>query len=241
MTRLESLTLSSSIICPYVTNERITELRVLGIIPWEEVFTGSVIGMPNLEKLSFQAGVSVTNSLDFKLCIRNGALKKCTWLKVRNISSRPIGLTVAFMTQLKHLYLEDAFIEDDRFFNLATMTNLEVLSLSGLKALMPLSLFEKELYVDRPQPISNPHPISGLRHLSTLRNLTYLDISEIRQPTRMADYDTYSSEFDVAECIKCYWPKLKTIKLTGTNIGEANEEKLREIDGLTIEKQDWTA
>ncbi len=214
-----------------------TELHVLGIIPCRDDFAVCVKGLTKLEQLSFQMGNHFVHSLDFEF-VRWGGLPNCTWLKIRD-GNASWNMYMGLMTQLKHLYMENAYIDDHRFDQYTTLTNLEVLSLTGLKSQAPLSNSEKKFYLDRPPRNSNPHPISGLRHLTTLRSLTYLDISEIREPISMQESDTYSSEFDVAEYIR-HWPKLKTINLTGTNIGEANEERLRNIDGLTIEKQNWT-
>jgi hypothetical protein len=241
---LESLTVDVSFLSLRAVREmsHLKELHVLGAltpISVTEHLNACLMVFKRLEKLSYNCGMTTATSYPWN---NADAIKNLTWLQIREINTQTMSIkNLGKLTQLKKLTLERAYIDDDSFPYLSTLTNLEVLSLLGLQAEIPPTPMQLYQSFATPPEIGNPNPLSGLRHLTSLSNLTYLDISEVRPP-RGEDEDEENERgyvFDAAELVKHHFTNLKSINIAETEIGRENEAKLRAIKGLKVKKNKW--
>jgi hypothetical protein len=163
-------------------------------------------------------------------------LSKLRCLSVQNVCSPYVDVQqIGQLVGLRELDLDCAFLNDDQFKQLSTLTNLEMLSLSNLRKELPADICtinDSDFYVPE---ICHPNPVSGLRHFTNMVKLTYLDISYVQQRCEARDDEQVQEQrYDVARLASRHLTNLKEINISCTELGQGNRARLKEISGLNV-------
>lgn len=167
-------------------------------------------------------------------------LRKLKHLYIQHVSSPYVDVhQIGQLTGLTELSLYSACLSDEQFGQLATLTNLEKLSLSFLRKELPIdncTMDDSDIIFPE---VGNPNPLRGLRHLTNLAKLTYLDISYLQSKLFGPDQDGGEAQqqdqgYDVARLVSRHFTNLREINISCTDVGEDSRVKLKQISSLTV-------